>query len=97
MEKIAPVTRDNSISPQNSSVSEQIAGEIPEYIGLTIDKRSFGNKILYSLYRLAKLLFGTIWIFYAPFVALLVSLALPTFSYVEEKSTTDGSSMGEEY
>ena len=60
-------------------LKEECDEAIPEYIKLDFMKRSLANKCRYSLFRLFKVLFVSIWFYYAPFVALLFNFIVPLF------------------
>ena len=78
-------------------MSVKIGAIIPEYIGLAFTNRSATNQIGYSIYRFFRLILGPVWLTYAPIVAFIVILVIPTFNVKKKKQSTDGSSMDEGY
>ena len=75
-----------------SPLKEQ--SSIPLYSRVMWQKRTCGNKCLYSIYRIFRMLFVSVWFYYAPFIALLLNFMAPVLFVEKKELSIDGSSMG---
>ena len=57
---------------------------IPLYTLRVWSQRACGNKCLYSIYRILKTVFISLWFYYAPMIALLVNFLAPVL-FAENK------------
>ena len=60
-------------------LNQECENAIPPYVKFEWVQRTLGNKIVYSLYRLLKVFFVSVWFYYAPFLALLFNFIVPLF------------------
>jgi len=74
-----------------------IGDSIPLYQRRKWSQRVCTNKCTYSIYRIFKTLFVSIWFYYAPFIALLMTFISPAIFAEKKELSTDGSSMGADY
>lgn len=63
------MTKDDIQVPLNSFGKEE-KDQPPKYISITFKDRSCGNKLLYCCYRTIKVLYVSLWYYFAPFYAL---------------------------
>ena len=78
-------------------LKDEVENAIPTYVMQSWKQRKCGNKCLWSLYRIMRIFFVSIWFFFIPFVALTYNFIVP-YVYLKKKVVvTDGSSMDEEY
>ena len=77
-----------------SPLQDQIGGAVPLYVRKDWSQRGCGNKCLYSIYRILRMIFVSIWFYYAPFIALLLNFMAPVLFIENKELSTDGSSMG---
>ena len=80
-------------------LKDEIADDIPTYVRLEWKHRASwtGNKCLWTIYRLIKTFFVSVWFYFIPFVALGLNVFVPYMLEPENTNASDGSSMGDEY
>ena len=50
---------------------------MPEYIGLSFQRRKWDNKLLYGLYKILRIFHVSLWYYFAPFIAFGCSYIIP--------------------
>ena len=66
--------------------------ELPNFIFISFWDRSFGNMILFLVYKLFRISFVTFWFYFIPFFAMILSYLVPWFMnahYPELKPAED--------
>ena len=58
-------------------LQDEVKINLQTHIRVNFWKRTFGNKILYLFYKLARIMFVTVWYYFIPFVAMLGSYLVP--------------------
>ena len=53
---------------------------IPTHIRVQFSDRTLGNKLLYLLYKVFRILYTSVWFYFLPFVAMICSYAVPYYA-----------------
>ena len=54
--------------------------KIPTHIIMTCSDRTWGNFLLYLLYKVFRIWYTSVWFYFLPFVAMICSYAVPYYS-----------------
>ena len=53
--------------------------KLPTHIKVEWSERTWGNKILYLIYKLFRILLVSFWFYFVPFVAMFASYVIPAY------------------
>ena len=65
---------------------------LPTHVKVEYSERTWGNKILYLIYKVFRLLLVSFWFYFVPFVAMFASYVIPAYMqehYPEGQSSDD--------
>ena len=63
---------------------------LPTHVKVGYSERTWGNKILYLIYKLFRIMLVSFWFYFVPFVAMFASYAIPAYmkaNYPESESS----------
>ena len=78
-EKFSTLAEEAAEELEEEEESGERSVKLPTHIKVDFKERTWGNKILYLIYKLFRILLVSFWFYFVPFVAMFASYVIPAY------------------